>query len=61
MFGSVSLTKNAEGDKYRYPGYGIGFDRHGFFSHPSDRTDRNIIIVGVDMSPSIKIVIILGT
>ena len=37
-------------------GYGIGFDRHGFVSHPSGGTGRNvIIIVGVDMSSSIKI------
>ena len=60
LFGSVSLTKNAEVDKYRCPGYGIGFDRHGFFSHPSDGTGRNVIIFGVDMSPSIKIVLTLG-
>ena len=31
LFGAVSLTKNADIDKYRYSGYGIGFDRHGFF------------------------------
>ena len=32
MFGAVSLTKNADIDKYKYSGYGIGFDRHGEFS-----------------------------
>ena len=42
-------------DKYKYFGYGIGFDRHGFFSHPSGRTGRNVIIFGVDMSSSTKI------
>ena len=26
LFGSVELTKNADLDKYRYSGYGIGFD-----------------------------------
>ena len=31
LFGAVSLTKNADIDKYKYSGYGIGFDRHGFF------------------------------
>ena len=31
LFGAVSLTKNADIDKYRYSGYGIGFDRHGSF------------------------------
>ena len=30
LFGSVKLTKNADIDKYRYPGYGIGFDRNIF-------------------------------
>ena len=28
LFGEVSLTKNADIDKYTYSGYGIGFDRH---------------------------------
>ena len=28
LFGAVSLTKNADIDKYKYSGYGIGFDRH---------------------------------
>ena len=27
LFGAVSLTKNADIDKYKYSGYGIGFDR----------------------------------
>ena len=26
------------------------FDRHGFFSHPSSGTGRNVIIFGVDVS-----------
>ena len=55
MFGAVSLTKNADIDKYKYSGYGIGFDRHGFFSHPSGGTGRNVIIFGVDLSSSTKI------
>ena len=29
LFGAVSLAKNAAIDKYKYRGYGIGFDRHG--------------------------------
>ena len=32
LSGAVSLTKNAVIDRYRYSGYGIGFDRHGSFS-----------------------------
>ena len=27
LFGAVTLTKNADIDKYGYSGYGIGFDR----------------------------------
>ena len=56
LFGTVSLTKNADIDKYKYSGYGTGFDRHRFFSHPINRTGRNGIIFGVDMSSSTKII-----
>ena len=28
LFGSVKLIKNADIDKYRYFGYGIGFENH---------------------------------
>ena len=35
LFGSVSLTKNADIDKYKYSGYGSGLDRPGFFLHSS--------------------------
>ena len=55
LFGAVSFTKNADIDKYKYSGYGIGFDRHGFSSHPSGGTGRNVIIFGVDMCSYIKI------
>ena len=27
LFGAVTLTKNADIEKYKYSGYGIGFDR----------------------------------
>ena len=66
LFGVVSLTKISDIDKYKYCLYGIAFDRHGFFSHPSSRTGRNVIVSGVDMSSSTKIdnrkkyIIILG-
>ena len=55
LFGAVSFTKNAGIDKYKYSGYGIGFDRHRFSSHPSGGTGRNVIIFGVDMCSYIKI------
>ena len=50
LLGAVSLTKNADIDKYKYSGYEIGFDRLGFYALPSGRTWRNVIIFGVDMS-----------
>ena len=35
LFGAVTLTKNADIEKYEYSGYGIGFDRRSSFSFPS--------------------------
>ena len=34
LFGTVNLTKNTDIDRYKYSGYGIGFDRHWNFSFP---------------------------
>ena len=31
LFGAVKLKKHADVDSYKYSGYGIGFDRKGFF------------------------------
>ena len=50
LFGAVTLTKNDDIDKYRYSGYGIGFDRKGSFSFPGGGYGQNVIIFGVDMS-----------
>ena len=36
LFGAVSLTKNADINKYKHSGYGTRFDRGGSFSFPSD-------------------------
>ena len=55
LFGAVSLTRNADIDRYGYSGYGIGFDRHGSFSFPGIRLGRNVIILRVDMSSTTKI------
>ena len=49
LFGSVKLTKYADIDKYRYFGYGIGFDRRSSF-FIGNETDKNVIIFGADMS-----------
>ena len=50
LFGAVTLTKNADIDKYGYSGYEIGFDRKSSFSFPSGRLGQNVIIFGIDMS-----------
>ena len=54
LFVAVNFNKNVDIDKHKYSGYGIGFDRHRFYSHPSSGTGRNVIIFGVDMSSSTK-------
>ena len=55
LFGAVTLTKNADIDKYGYSGYGIGFDRRSSFSFPGGGFGQNILIFGVDMSSSAHI------
>ena len=65
LFGTVKLVKNADIDKYKYYGYGIGFDRCGTFSVGSGFS-KNVIIFGADMSSSVhvdnkkKYILILG-
>ena len=48
------MTKNADIDKYRYSGYGIGFDRRESFSF-SWWIWSNVITFGADISLSIHI------
>ena len=55
LFGAVTLTKNADIEKYKYSGYAIGFDRRSGFSFPSGRFGQNVLIFGADMSTSIHI------
>ena len=55
LFGAVTLTKNADIEKYGCSGYGIGFDRRGSFSFPGGGFGENVIIFGVDVSSSIHI------
>ena len=50
FFGAVTLTKDADIDKYGYSGYGIAFDRKSSFSFPDGGFGQNAIIFGVDMS-----------
>ena len=49
------MTKNADIEKYRYSGYGIGFDRRSSFSFASSGFGQNVLIFGADMSSSIHI------
>ena len=54
LFGTVSLTKHVDIDKYKYSGYRIGLDRGGGFSFGNGFC-RNLKIFGVDVSSSTKI------
>ena len=54
LYGAVTLTKNADIDKYGCSGYGIGFDRRGSLSFPSGGFGQNVLIFGVDMSFSTR-------
>ena len=49
LFGAVTLTKNADIDKYVYSGYGTGFDRRSSFSFTGGGFGQNVFIFGVDM------------
>ena len=51
LFGVVRLTKNADFNKYKHSGYGIGFDRKGSYSIGCE-IGTNVIIFGVYMSSS---------
>ena len=51
LFGAVSLPKNADIDKYKYSGYGIGFDRGDEFSF-GNGLGRNCVIFGAYLSSS---------
>ena len=55
LFGAVTLTKNADINKYKYSRYGTGFDRHRSFSFPGSGFRQNFIIFGVDLCSSTKI------
>ena len=55
LFGAVTLTKNADIDKYGYSGYGIGFDRRPSFTFPDGGFGQNVLFFGVDMSSSTHI------
>ena len=66
MFGAVKLTKNADPDKHKYSGYGIGFDLRSEFLLSDGSMGKNVVIFGDDMISSVnfdnkgKDVLILG-
>ena len=53
LFGAVKLLKNADIDKYKYSGYGIGFDLKENCSYPTGRFGKTVIIFEADMSSSV--------
>ena len=55
LFGAFKVTKNAGVNKYKYFGYGIGFDEKGVFSHPAGSFGNNAVIFGLDMSSSVHV------
>ena len=55
LFGAVTLTKNADIEKYKYSGYGIGFDRRSSVSFTGGGFGQNVLIFGADMSTSIHV------
>ena len=42
LFSAVTLTKNADIDRYGYSGYGIGIDRTTSFSFPGGGFGQNV-------------------
>ena len=51
LFGAVTLTENADIDKYS--GYGIGFDIRSSFSFTTGGFGQNVLIFGADIGTSI--------
>ena len=67
LFVAVIITKNADIDKNKYSGYGIGFDRTGVYLLPDGSFARNVVKFGLDMSSYVhvdnkrKYILILGS
>ena len=55
LFGSVKPNKNTDLHKYKYTGYGIGFDSRGEYPLPDGSVGKNVIIFGVDISSFVHI------
>ena len=50
LFGTVTLTEDADIDEDGYSGYGIGFDKRSSFSFPGGGFGQNELIFGVYMT-----------
>ena len=55
LFASLKLTKNPDLDKYKYNGYGIGFDSRSEFLFTDESYWKNVIIFGADMISSVHV------
>ena len=55
LVGSVKLTKNADPDKYKYGGYGVGFDSCSELSFTDGSIEGNVIMFGADISSFVHV------
>ena len=55
LFRSVELTENTDPNKYKYSGYGMGFDFRLKFLLTDGNVGKSVIILGADMSSSVHI------
>ena len=55
LFGAATLTKNSDFERYKYSGYGIGFDSRSSFWFTGGGFGQNVLIFGADISTSIHI------
>ena len=49
LFGTVKLVKNADIDKYKYSGYGLGFDMKETFSFPTGVSNSITFSIGIQI------------
>ena len=45
LFGAIKITKSSSIDKYKYSGYGLGFDSKKVFSHPTGSFGNTAVIL----------------
>ena len=55
LFGAVGLTEIADYEKYRYGGYGIGFDACSLFLWTDGSWGNSVVTFGADMSSSMHV------